>query len=128
MAAPSSSCSTKPSLGLAPIMVQEVGKDHPGHQPGRVTMLLIEQNAQMALRLANRGYVLETGAIAIEEPPRNSNRTTRSARPTWAFDFPPPPHASPRRFDKIQTAEIGGPGDALPCPGIQSISRPLGEK
>jgi len=52
-----------------------------------VTILLIEQNAQMALRLANRGYVLETGAVAIEGTSRNSNRTTRSAKPTWGCDF-----------------------------------------
>jgi branched-chain amino acid transport system ATP-binding protein len=56
----------EPSLGLAPILVQEVGKIIRTINRDGVTLLLIEQNAQMALRLANRGYVLETGTIALE--------------------------------------------------------------
>jgi branched-chain amino acid transport system ATP-binding protein len=56
----------EPSLGLAPILVQEVGKIIRAINRDGVTLLLIEQNAQMALRLANRGYVLETGTIALE--------------------------------------------------------------
>jgi len=66
MAAPELLMLDEPSLGLAPIMVQEVGKIIRAINRDGVTLLLIEQNAQMALRLANRGYVLETGAIAIE--------------------------------------------------------------
>ncbi len=66
MAAPQLLMLDEPSLGLAPIMVQEVGKIIRTINRDGVTILLIEQNAQMALRLANRGYVLETGAIAIE--------------------------------------------------------------
>ena len=66
MASPQLFMLDEPSLGLAPIMVQEVGKIIRAINRDGVTLLLIEQNAQMALRLANRGYVLETGAIAIE--------------------------------------------------------------
>ncbi len=66
MASPALLMLDEPSLGLAPIMVQEVGKIIRTISKDGVTLLLIEQNAQMALRLANRGYVLETGLIAIE--------------------------------------------------------------
>jgi branched-chain amino acid transport system ATP-binding protein len=66
MASPHLLMLDEPSLGLAPILVQEVGKIIRTINRDGVTLLVIEQNAQMALRLANRGYVLETGAIAIE--------------------------------------------------------------
>jgi branched-chain amino acid transport system ATP-binding protein len=66
MASPNLLMLDEPSLGLAPILVQEVGKIIRTINRDGVTLLLIEQNAQMALRLANRGYVLETGTIALE--------------------------------------------------------------
>jgi branched-chain amino acid transport system ATP-binding protein len=66
MASPTLLMLDEPSLGLAPLMVQEVGKIIRAISKDAVTLLLIEQNAKMALRLANRGYVLETGLIAIE--------------------------------------------------------------
>ena len=66
MASPHLLMLDEPSLGLAPILVQEVGKIIRTINRDGITLLVIEQNAQMALRLANRGYVLETGAIAIE--------------------------------------------------------------
>ena len=66
MASPELLMLDEPSLGLAPIMVQEVGRIIRTISKDGVTLLLIEQNAQMALRLATRGYVLETGSIAIE--------------------------------------------------------------
>jgi len=66
MASPHLLMLDEPSLGLAPILVQEVGKIIRTINRDGVTLLLIEQNAQMALRLANRGYVMETGSIALE--------------------------------------------------------------
>ena len=57
----------EPSMGLSPILVQEVFniiKDL--HEEG-TTILLVEQNAQMALSIADRGYVLESGKIVIED-------------------------------------------------------------
>lgn len=56
----------EPSLGLAPLLVKEIFeiiKDI--HRQG-VTILLIEQNARMALQIAHYGYVLETGSIVLE--------------------------------------------------------------
>jgi branched-chain amino acid transport system ATP-binding protein len=56
----------EPSLGLAPILVEEVfGIIQEIHSEG-VTLLLIEQNAQAALSVADYGYVMESGAIALE--------------------------------------------------------------
>ena len=81
MASPQLLMLDEPSLGLAPILVQEVGKIIRAINRDGVTILLIEQNAQMALRLANRGYVLETGAVAIEgsSPELKSNDKVRKA-------------------------------------------------
>ena len=55
----------EPSLGLAPLVVQDIfGIIKEINRQG-VTILLIEQNANMALRIADRGYVLETGRISM---------------------------------------------------------------
>ena len=55
----------EPSLGLSPIMTQEIAKIVKElHQLGR-TIVLVEQNARMALLLAKHAYVMETGKIAL---------------------------------------------------------------
>jgi branched-chain amino acid transport system ATP-binding protein len=56
----------EPSLGLAPIVVREIGRIIMDIHEREVPMILVEQNAQLALRLADRGYVLETGKIVLE--------------------------------------------------------------
>jgi branched-chain amino acid transport system ATP-binding protein len=58
----------EPSLGLAPLMVKEVGRIIREINQRKVGVILVEQNAQMALRLAHRGYVLETGSITLQGP------------------------------------------------------------
>lgn len=55
----------EPSLGLAPIMVQEIGQIIREISGSGVSIILVEQNAEMALKLANRAYVLETGRIVL---------------------------------------------------------------
>ncbi len=62
----------EPSMGLAPVLVEaifEVIRDL--NQNEGTTILLVEQNAHMALRVANRGYVLQTGAIVLEDTAAN---------------------------------------------------------
>lgn len=56
----------EPSLGLAPILVQQIFDIIRDINEQGVSILLVEQNARKALRIAGRGYVLETGVIAAE--------------------------------------------------------------
>jgi branched-chain amino acid transport system ATP-binding protein len=56
----------EPSLGLSPLMVSEVAGIIRQINKTGVTIVLVEQNARMALRLANTAYVLEVGAIALK--------------------------------------------------------------
>jgi branched-chain amino acid transport system ATP-binding protein len=56
----------EPTLGLSPILVEEIERIIQRINQMRVAITLVEQNAQMALRLAHRGYVLETGRITVE--------------------------------------------------------------
>ena len=58
----------EPSLGLAPIIVQGIFDIIKEINRQGVTVLLIEQNANMALHIADIGYVLETGRITMSGP------------------------------------------------------------
>jgi branched-chain amino acid transport system ATP-binding protein len=66
MARPKLILMDEPSMGLSPIMVQEIAKIIRSFKQMGFSVLLIEQNAVLALDLADIGYVLETGAIALE--------------------------------------------------------------
>lgn len=56
----------EPSLGLSPLMVKEIAKIiRDIHREGK-SIILVEQNAALALRLAHKGYVIQTGSIVIE--------------------------------------------------------------
>jgi branched-chain amino acid transport system ATP-binding protein len=57
----------EPSLGLAPIMVDQLADAIRALNENGITILLVEQRVDLALRLADRGYVLETGRIVIED-------------------------------------------------------------
>ena len=56
----------EPSMGLAPILVEDIFRTIREINQEGTTVLLVEQNALMALSVANRGYVLETGTVALE--------------------------------------------------------------
>ena len=56
----------EPSMGLAPILVEEIFNIIHGINAQGTSILLVEQNAAMALSVAHRGYVLETGSIVLE--------------------------------------------------------------
>ncbi len=60
----------EPSLGLAPLLVEDMFKVIESIRQEGHTILLVEQNAAMALSVADRGYVLETGAVVREGPAR----------------------------------------------------------
>lgn len=61
----------EPSLGLAPIMVDNIFETICRINEKGTTILLVEQNAQMALKFSHRGYVLETGKIILAETSDN---------------------------------------------------------
>jgi branched-chain amino acid transport system ATP-binding protein len=56
----------EPSLGLAPIMVEKIFKMIKKMNDDGLTLLLVEQNARMALAIAHRAYILETGQVTLE--------------------------------------------------------------
>jgi branched-chain amino acid transport system ATP-binding protein len=58
----------EPSMGLAPLLVQEIFRVLGEINRHGTTILLVEQNAFMALRLAHRGYVLQTGEVVLSGP------------------------------------------------------------
>jgi branched-chain amino acid transport system ATP-binding protein len=60
----------EPSMGLAPIVVERIFQTIREISEQGVTILLVEQNAAQALGLANRGYVIETGRIVLEDEAR----------------------------------------------------------
>jgi branched-chain amino acid transport system ATP-binding protein len=66
MARPSLMLLDEPSLGLAPLMVAEIGSIVTEINKQGVGIILVEQNAVMAFRLAKKAYVLETGSIVLE--------------------------------------------------------------
>ena len=66
MASPKILILDEPSLGLAPIIVKEIFKMIRRIRDEGITVLLVEQNAKMALSISDRGYVLETGKIRLE--------------------------------------------------------------
>ena len=55
----------EPSMGLAPILIEQIFQIVEDLHKAGTTVLLVEQNAQMALSIATRGYVLETGKITM---------------------------------------------------------------
>ena len=59
----------EPSLGLAPLIVQQVFRIVSDIRARGTTVLLVEQNAHMALSVADRGYVLETGRLLTSGRP-----------------------------------------------------------
>ena len=61
----------EPSSGLAPLAVKEIGKAIAHINESGTSILLVEQNARLALKLAHRGYVLETGSIVLDGPAKD---------------------------------------------------------
>ncbi len=71
MSHPTLICMDEPSMGLSPILVETVFSTIRRIRDEGVTVFLVEQNASMALSLADRGYVLQTGKIVLSDTARN---------------------------------------------------------
>ena len=67
MAAPKLILMDEPSLGLAPFLVQEIFQLIVRIKESVTSVLLVEQNARMALKISDRAYVLETGKIVLTD-------------------------------------------------------------
>ncbi len=70
----------EPSMGLAPLLVEEIFQIVRDLNAQGVTILLVEQNARAALNIAHRGYVLESGRVAAGAPARELLRDQRVQR------------------------------------------------
>ncbi|HJT59078.1 MAG TPA: ABC transporter ATP-binding protein [Ktedonobacteraceae bacterium] len=71
MSRPHMMCMDEPSMGLSPILVETVFNTILRIRSEGVTIFLVEQNASMALSLADRGYVLQTGHIVLSDTAQN---------------------------------------------------------
>ena len=71
----------EPSMGLAPLMVQKIFETVRMIAAEGVTMLLVEQNARLALETSSRGYVMESGSIVLADNAKSllSNPQVRHA-------------------------------------------------
>ena len=69
----------EPSMGLAPMLVETIFEAVLAIRKEGVPVLLVEQNAFMALQIADRGYVMETGEIVLQAPAGSCWKTTRSS-------------------------------------------------
>ena len=81
MSHPTMICMDEPSMGLSPILVETVFSTIKRIRDEGTTIFLVEQNASMALSLADRGYVLQTGKIVLSDTAKNllSNDLVRQA-------------------------------------------------
>jgi len=61
----------EPSMGLAPMLVEQVFETIKSINAQGMTILLVEQNAPMALSIADHGYVLESGRVVLDGPGRD---------------------------------------------------------
>jgi branched-chain amino acid transport system ATP-binding protein len=67
MSAPKVMLLDEPSMGLAPILVEQIFSILKTINEGGTTVLLVEQNALMALGIAKRGYILQTGEVVLAD-------------------------------------------------------------
>jgi branched-chain amino acid transport system ATP-binding protein len=77
MARPKVMLLDEPSMGLAPVIVQEVLRTIETLKQEGMTMLLVEQFANTALEVADHAYVMEGGKIAIDGPPEELRKNER---------------------------------------------------
>jgi len=77
----------EPSLGLAPLVVREIFRILRTVNQAGVSILLVEQNAALALDLADHVFLLETGRVVMDGRPTCCDGTTPSAARTWVLSW-----------------------------------------
>ena len=109
MARPKCLLLDEPSLGLAPIIVSEIARTIRELASRGLTIMLVEQNAAMALDLADRAYLLESGHISLRR-----NRPRNSRRPTWSgSSISEREDAMTALLDVMAVRATGDPGAAV---------------
>jgi branched-chain amino acid transport system ATP-binding protein len=93
MSAPKLLMLDEPSLGLAPLMVNEIMRCIRTFRDSGITILLVEQNANLALRLADRGYVMDAGSITLTGTGAELLNNTH-VRASYLGAKAPAPHSS----------------------------------
>ena len=88
----------EPSMGLAPLLVKEIFASIRRLNDDGLTLLIAEQNANLTLKIADYGYVLQDGFVATRAPRRRCAATRACAPPTWANDEAGSPPARRRRY------------------------------
>jgi len=78
----------EPSMGLAPSLVRQNFEIIRRINESGVAVLVVEQNANISLRIADRGYVLQTGSIVLADSASRCSRARTSGGPTWAAEGP----------------------------------------
>ena len=78
----------EPSLGIAPILVEEIFKVIQSLNRSGLPILLVEQNVFLSLKISNRGYVLERGKIVLDDKSENLLKNPELwKRPIWVFEL-----------------------------------------
>ena len=115
----------EPSMGLAPILVDRIYETIAEINKQGTTILLVEQNANYALEVSNRGYVLETGKVVLtDKSPRSGQPRSPEGVPGHMTDLRPP-----RRRRALAHLLLAAVGDrrALPVPA-QGLRRAAGPR
>ena len=97
----------EPSMGIAPILVERIYETIAEINQQGTTILLVEQNANFALEVSQRGYVLETGKVVMSDDSRRCGPTPKCRRPTWEHD----PLRCPRRHGAVADVPVAAVGD-----------------
>ena len=103
----------EPSMGLAPMLVETIFEAVLAIRKEGVPVLLVEQNAFMALQIADRGYVMETGEIVLQAPAGSCWKTTRSSGRISAEPGSRASYHFPR--DSFLVLGNGGPQCGMPA-------------
>ena len=99
----------EPSMGIAPILVERIYETIAEINRQGTTILLVEQNANYALEVSKRGYVLETGTVALDgRVGQAARRTPTCRRRTWAHDA----------MELLRSHRREGPLAHLPVAGV----------
>ncbi len=100
MAAPKMLMLDEPSLGLAPLLVKEIFENVVRiNQEMDTTILVVEQNAKIALEISDYAYIMESGKIVLEGPSGSCRTIPMSKSSTWAS----PRAAAASRFKEVKS-------------------------